>query len=170
MVCGSQQLAFVVPAGGQNRLVTMDTEGGDLYEQTYNDVINPVWSPDGQQIAFFSFAQHKFGLFLMDADGNNRRLVADDFRAQTRDIAWTSDQARVALIAHGRLYVTELADGRTHLVTEVVGWQPSRSPDRRRLAFMSYREQRRTYVTDETGSYLHRRPSIPPMTLAGWRP
>lgn len=169
---GTQQLAFVVPTGGQNRLVTLDTEGGTMYEQTYNDVINPVWSPDGQQIAFFSFARRKFGLYLMDADGRNRHLIADDFRTQTRDIAWTNDQARVALIAHGRLYVTELADGKTHLVTEVVGWLPAWSSDGTRLAFMSYRDgNAELYMTDDAGTFLRRLTFHPTNdTTPVWRP
>ena len=38
---------------------------------------NPVWSPDGMQIAFLSQTEKGMNVFLMDADGQNSRALTD---------------------------------------------------------------------------------------------
>ena len=38
----------------------------------------PVWSPDGKMIAYQSkMGGDQYQVFVMDADGNNRRRVSD---------------------------------------------------------------------------------------------
>ncbi|MFH1859840.1 MAG: hypothetical protein ABH870_02320, partial [bacterium] len=45
------------------------------------DEINPVWSPNGQRIAFYTIRKGKdliYDLWLMDADGKNRKKMAEN--------------------------------------------------------------------------------------------
>jgi TolB protein len=53
---------------------------------TVADFAPPVWSPDGQQIAFAINASTESGLMIINADGTGLHNVAD--AADTADFAW----------------------------------------------------------------------------------
>jgi TolB protein len=154
----SNEIGYVVPeVGGGSAMVVVDTDGGTYSQQTITDMLNPTWSPDGKFIAFFAYSRRIFGLFLVDADGSNRRLVADNFRAQIGDISWSPNQQHIAFVSKGRIYVVTLADGETHLLDTHDAWEPSWSPDGRRITFMSFRDgNSELYVVDADGSNLRR--------------
>lgn len=42
----------------------------------------PIWSPDNSKIAFCQYTSPGMGLFVMDANGHNARLIASDNRCQ----------------------------------------------------------------------------------------
>ena len=56
----------------------------------------PAWSPDGKTIAFAALVLRKSGaqdtdIFLVDVDGGNRRLLADEPLATQTDPVWSPD-------------------------------------------------------------------------------
>ena len=65
---------------------------------------DPVWSPDGEHIAFTSGKDRDpvvgghWGLYVMAADGKNRRkLTGDSFAAGYP--AWSADGKRIAFVS-----------------------------------------------------------------------
>jgi Tol biopolymer transport system component len=56
---------------------------------------NPVWSPDGTKIAFISNRDYLFSLYVMNADGNNARLVTDKL-LEPWEPAWSPDGGKIA--------------------------------------------------------------------------
>jgi imidazolonepropionase-like amidohydrolase/Tol biopolymer transport system component len=67
--------------GGQARLIA----GGVSWE------VQPRWSPDGKLIAFTSDRDGIENLWMMDAEGKNRRQVTKETSRQINTPAWTPD-------------------------------------------------------------------------------
>jgi Tol biopolymer transport system component len=62
-------------------VVNVDDEELSVTQLTQNGGWNPVWSPDGSTIVFVSYINNGSeltGIYLMDADGGNIRLLAGD--------------------------------------------------------------------------------------------
>lgn len=106
----------------------------------------PAVSPDGTRIAFFSNQDGGWGLYVMDADGGNRRRIA----ATSLNIygpSWSPDGTRIAFNSRvnsfEQIHVID-ADGsnqtrltHTHMNrNEAPAW----SPDGQHIAFSSYRD------------------------------
>jgi len=82
----SRSVAFVsVRSDGKGDIWTVGPEGEKLRRVTTDATVydyHPAWSPDGRQIVFASGPDKKhYKLFVMDADGSNRRqlTVGDSF-------------------------------------------------------------------------------------------
>lgn len=79
---GSVEL-FVEWADGRQQQITFpDSFGNHVTEQRYNAV--PVWSPDGDRIAFISaYGQGHMDIYVIRPDGSDLRLVAHDVESVT---------------------------------------------------------------------------------------
>jgi Tol biopolymer transport system component len=101
---------------GSELLVRSDTEGeGDLYRYEVatrrlrpllKDAFNPAWSPDGRHIAYAGFRPgdpFDADLFVVDADGSDRRLVVDTGFDDVFPV-WSPDGNRLA-------FASEVHDG-----------------------------------------------------------
>jgi dipeptidyl aminopeptidase/acylaminoacyl peptidase len=51
----------------------------------------PCWSPNGKKIAFTAGSGWEWGVYVMDADGNNINKVGDDLRQPS----WLPDNRRI---------------------------------------------------------------------------
>jgi eukaryotic-like serine/threonine-protein kinase len=82
---GGKEVAFLSDSGGHANLWVVDTESGALRQITHERDPNvavgvPVWSPNGQVIAFVSSRGNQgltFGVWLVDSDGSNLRKIAN---------------------------------------------------------------------------------------------
>jgi dipeptidyl aminopeptidase/acylaminoacyl peptidase len=104
------------PAGGRSsaaggRLVFATSSGGDLYivnidgsdlRRLATGVIDPVVSPDGQQVAFTRWDGAKFGaLYALNLNEGRERVVVGDIR-QPKSPAWSPDgQSLILSFQHG---------------------------------------------------------------------
>lgn len=72
------QIAFVAFSGATGQVSTMDADGGNVQRLTNGAtwVAAPTWSPDGRKIAFLA-RQEVIGLYVMDWDGRNIRLLTN---------------------------------------------------------------------------------------------
>jgi Tol biopolymer transport system component len=115
---------------------------------------DPAWSPDGAKIAYAALGDPTVSgirhtdLFVIDANGGNRRRLTNTTGADERMPAWSRDGSRIAFMAgypYGSLDVID-ADGgnRVRLIgpTPAFGWDitsnPDWSPAEDKIAFQLY--------------------------------
>lgn len=145
-------------------LVFQVRSGGDIYRigadgsglQRLTDGIDPVWSPDGTQLALSRWRDPR-GLWVVGLDGSERRLF--DWN-QTRNPAWSPDGTRIAFSRqiggrleevercfwkwcftlpakpHWRLGIVTVSDGAlTEPPSAEISLAPTWSPNGRRIVY-----------------------------------
>jgi Tol biopolymer transport system component len=83
---GTDAEIFVANADGSgaHQVSTFDNSNGGSF--------SPSWSPDGTQIAFAYSTKEAYELWVMDADGDNPQMIADNIRPTTD---WSTDGDRI---------------------------------------------------------------------------
>jgi TolB protein len=98
--------------------------------------IAPAWSPNGKWIAYhhedytFSDSTYPNGLYIVDTNGNNRRLLVS---GSARFADWSPDSRYIAFCSSA-VYVVNLAGDSVQRMTSFAGTFPSWSPDETRIA------------------------------------
>lgn len=96
---------------GIRRNLTMSNDSTERY---------PVWSPDGQWIAYFSDADGDYQLYLTQSDGRGetRQLTTDD-ETWFMNPVWSPDSTKIAFAdSTGALYIHSIDQQTTFLVDE----------------------------------------------------
>jgi Tol biopolymer transport system component len=156
----------------------MNPDGSDLVNLTNNgedwEDYHPAWSPDGKSIAFFRGGSlltddvkgGPGGIWMMDADGQNQRLVTrlDIFRAVAAPV-WSPDGKYLAYILGSEdeedVWVAPIAGGEPVNVSNLTGAKSdiSWSPDSSALIFTNDNNMADTlfiYVALPDGSDAHK--------------
>ena len=127
--------------------------------QNASDDWAPVWSPDGQRLAFASSRDGNTEVYVMDADGTNPTNLTQNADTDGWNLVWSPDGQRLAFTSerdgNTEVYVMD-ADGTdpTNL-TQSAGddWAPVWSPDGQHIAFTSSRDgNTEVYVMDADGT------------------
>jgi Tol biopolymer transport system component len=99
--------------------------------------LEPVWSPDGQQIAFVSNSALNPAIHVMNTDGSGERRLTD---SAGESPAWSPDGQRIAFISNNDVYIVN-ADGSEltllYNAPSMLNATPRWSPDGELIAFMS---------------------------------
>jgi Tol biopolymer transport system component len=158
-----RKIAFNSERDGNTEIYVMNADGSDPRNLTRTatddgfpltgELVSPhssVWSPDGRTIAFMrgfedftlGIVDGTQGIYLMNADGNNQRLLT---HAAAGDFAWSPNGRQIAFgggLRGGPLYIVNAdGSGRRTLVRTRTGsrlWAPvslAWSPDGRKIAF-----------------------------------
>jgi len=139
------------------------TNNGDIWKDQV-----PAWSPDGSKIAFFRWSvvasadtpNGPSGLWVMNADGSNQKLL-NDFASwfYTSSVVWSPDGKFIAF-NYGEsddtdIWVTNIQDGQTTNISQMPGREDSLSwsPDSKAVIFTSsYARQLSLHIASVDGS------------------
>jgi tricorn protease len=110
-------------------IVTLPAQKGDVFNLTNTPGVHekePSWSPNGRFIAYFSDASGEYELHVKAQDGAREaqviKLNGSGFYA---NIHWSPDSKKLAFVDNGRrLYVTDIATGKTVKVAEDANYIP----------------------------------------------
>ena len=142
----------------------MDWDGQNVRRLTHNSVDDfaPVWSPDGDHIAFTSKRDGNDEVYVMDADGSNQTNVSRSPAAADSRPAWSPDGKRLAFASNRDsapdtfdIYVMNADGSEQKRLTDDPAFDsdPAWSPDGKRLAFSSNRAGNfEVFVMNEDGS------------------
>ena len=108
-----------------DEIYVMDADGGNeqrLTENRNNDW-DPVWSPDGQRIAFMADRKGdfvSFDIYVMDADGGNPQKLTNN-RGWDSSPSWSPDSRRIAFTSEREgnydIYVMDADGGKEQNLT-----------------------------------------------------
>ena len=127
-----------VATGDEHLLYRAPPKRGEPYR-----LYSPVWSPDGEHIAFSRSGGKQHGVWLMDRDGSNvRRIVADiGLSYDTPALTWSPSGDALAFNGLTRrqygLHVMDLHDRRPRMFDSFGEW-PAWSPDGSAIAYFFY--------------------------------
>jgi len=153
-------IAFESNRDGNREVYRMAPDGKDLVNLSNNpgDDTNPVWSPDGSQIAFVSNRENDQNggqfIYVMNADGSNVRQLTVENESKLPD--WSHDGSQITYSFKGDIYVIK-ADGSGQSVqltnSPELDDQPNWSPDGKQITWLSGKNgQRNIYIMDADGS------------------
>ena len=115
-------------------IFTVPAEKGDYRNLTQSSGAhdrNPVWSPDGQQLAWLSDASGEYQVMLGDPTGVIKpRTVALPSAAFFSDLSWSPD-GKYLLVQdnHLNLYTLDAASGRTQRIDTDAYFDPQKEAD-----------------------------------------
>jgi Tol biopolymer transport system component len=100
---------MVKDSAKSSEIFTIHVDGEGETRLTNNDYMDtyPVWSPDGEQIAYLSWPSATLDIYLMDKDGKNHRLLYDS-GFHDADIDWKD--RKVVFTRNSRIWIME-SDG-----------------------------------------------------------
>ena len=166
------RIAFVSTRGENTDIYVMDSDGKHRQRVTTHDAedIQPTWSPDGRKIAFVSNRNQGFiQIWVIDADGRNPIRLTDGVWDEHPD--WSPDGQKIAYQASRKkalniekwnyeIYVMGADGSNKRPLTDHPAYdgQPCWSPDGKKIAFSSNREENlmEVYVMNADGRNLKR--------------
>ncbi len=171
-----QKIAFSSTRDGDFEIYVMAADGSDVQRLTRHRGVDtaPVWSPDGNQIAFVrdtdppatgpQYPARSKSIYVMDSDGSNvQRLTEFETGGYT---SWSPDGQRIAFEGNfdgiWEIYVMETDGSNVQRIThtpvrDAGSFAPEWSPDGQKIVFDSTRDGNfEIYVIDADGSNVQR--------------
>jgi TolB protein len=140
------RLAYVVEGEAGFRLRVADADGANPHTilNAQRPLMSPVWSPDGERIAYVSFADRRPAVYIQELASGERRRVAS-YPGLNSAPAFGPKGQRLALTlsrdGNPEIYVLDLASDELRRITRngAIDTEPTWSPDGEHLIFTSDR-------------------------------
>ena len=134
---GNGRILFSSNRSGAWRLWMIKADASDLGQLTKQETddqdVDPMFSPDGKSILFTSTRGGKVGVWRMGVDGSKPERLCDGDQAE-----WSPDVKRIAFRRNERIITRELASGSEKTISPS-DWPhcagPAWSPDGKSIAF-----------------------------------
>src|SRR5437762_3417993 len=136
------RIAFHSNRDGDFDIYVMNADGSGVTQATHNTIneFDPIWSPNGQQIAFGRISGCcAAAVVVINADGSGERVLADNGFPG----AWSPDGRQIAFSRNGDVFVMNVdGTGVTQLTHNdfIADDDPVWSPDGKHIAFHSTRD------------------------------
>jgi len=152
-------IAFDSDRDGSREIYSMAPDGSNQVNLTNNpaDDFDPVWSPDGKQIAFVSNRETGAGggqfIYTMQADGSEVTRVSTQADSKSPD--WSPLGSQIAYSSMGEIYLVDMLAGTEVNLTSSPepDEQPKFSPDGKQIAWLKGDENnRQLFVMNLDGS------------------
>jgi TolB protein len=146
----STRIAYVTASAtaGENTyaLVVADIDGYNpqVVLRSKEPIMSPVWSPDGESLAYVSFEDRKSQVIVQNIFRGSRRVVSAEPGINGAP-AWSPDGQRLALTlsrdGDPEIYIHELSTGVLTRLTSnsAIDTEPAWAPDGRSIVFTSDR-------------------------------
>ncbi len=98
-----------------SHLYLADVASGETRQYTFGEIHDhgPVWSPDGEYIAFISTRDKKSGIYIIPAAGGSERKIVEKDGAFS-DLNWTSDGKEIVYLFRFNDSHTEKDESKKH--------------------------------------------------------
>jgi len=141
------RVAWISDASGEEELYVRDALGQSASVQVTRGtdlrLYRPVWSPDGSKLVY---GDSEARIYVIDQDGKNRRLVADDGGMTENDYSWSPDSRWLAYSlqdpnGYRSLHIWDSTDGVSRRITSELfnEYSPAFSASGEQLFFLSDR-------------------------------
>lgn len=142
----STHIAYVIKQGNRYELQIADADGQNPMAAliSYEPIISPTWSPDGERIAYVSFEKKK-PIVYVHSLATGQRHVAANLKGSNSAPAWSPDGKTLAVVLSkegGSQLFTVNADGsglRRLTTSSSIDTEPRYSPDGQWIYFTSDR-------------------------------
>ncbi|MEP7272125.1 MAG: protein kinase [Acidobacteriota bacterium] len=99
----------------------------------------PIWSPDGERLAFVSYRDNYFGIWTISTGGGQPQLVKEIDQPRIRLTSWSKKRPAIYFEVSPQLYVLEIVSGAITELTGFDGMNTARdfsvSADEKQLAY-----------------------------------
>lgn len=145
------KIVFSCGYNGTWQLCSMNADGSNQSRLTNitTGALSPTWSPDGLKIAFLTYVDGRYDIYVMNADGSQLREIVRD----GSDFDWSPDSNKIVFNSKrdGRfeIYVIDVNTGNLTKLTDdpTDALLPIWSPDGMLIAFMTDRDGSREIYT-----------------------
>jgi Tol biopolymer transport system component len=157
-------------------LYSVARDGTGLARLTWSETAeqHPAWSPDGNRIAFGSFAEGRQSIHVINADGNGERRVSPDgYDTDDMEPAWSPDGGQIAFAStrpfndSWHVWVMNADGSGLRQLTSEFSTSPAWSPDGSRIAYLTSGAAIAVVNVDGSDS---RRVTSPPSSYSDERP
>jgi TolB protein len=142
----ASRIAYITKSGKRYALQVADADGYNpqTVVSSNEPIISPVWSPDGNKLAYVSFEKKKPIIFVQSLTSGSRVVLAN-YKGNNSAPAWSPDGSKLAIVltygANSQIYTVDSTGGGLKQVTKSssIDTEPTFSPDGSWIYFSSDR-------------------------------